>query len=357
MRVGALVVAGLCAVGAATAAQAADAASGPSVESGSWNEPAVGSVAIPSTTPSGQLQVSYGFDGPLEISAIRFAVPAGTDGSDQVTIRLATTGAMVGTPTVSACPTTSSWKPSDSGAPAYNCGDARQAVGAPESSDETWTFPVAWASKGVIAVALVPTVGTTSPFSISYTAPTAASITFATPTAPPTNPSGPVAPPVTSPTAVSVPSGPPATFASPSVGTGSGGVPVVTVPSVPVPAPNLGSLPASTNSGSGPAPVAAPASQAAGGLVSHTPQRRGARILAFVLLLATGAALFRGMGKSHRAPRSLLPRRYGAPVAEPVLVAGGSAGGAREAGGAGEAGAIRGIGRFAKARTAPPTRI
>ena len=353
MRTGAWLLAGFLALGTALASEAAYATEGSSVESGSWNEPAVGSVTIPSTTPSGQLQVSYGFRGPLEISAVRFTLPAGTDPADQVTIRLATAGAMVGAPTVSACPTTSRWKPSDSGAPAYSCENARQAVGALTGTAESWTFPAAWASRGVIAVALVPAVGTASPFSISYTAPTTQSITVAPPAATPapSNPGGvPANPPVTVPTSVSVPAGPPATIGNPvPVGvTGSGSVAVGSGASAPVPNPNFGSLPTSANSSSGssgPTAVAAPASQPAGaGIVSAPGRRRGARILAFCLLVATGAALFRAAGRGERPAHSLLPHRYG--IASPEVATA-----------SGTPATVRGIGRFARVRTGPPTRI
>jgi hypothetical protein len=349
MRVGPLVVAGLLALGAASAAEAADTPAGSSVESGSWNEPAVGSVSIPSTTPSGQLQVSYGFNGPLEISAIRFTLPPGTGASDQVTIRLATTGAMVGTPAVSICPTTTKWKPSDAGAPAYSCGNARQAVGALTDGTEVWTFPVTWSSKGVIAVALVPTVGSNSPFSISYTAPTAASITIAAPAPPEGNPGGAVSgPPATVANPGPVASGPPITSANPvPSGVSGGGGPVFTPTTAVPPTPNLGSLPTPSSSGSAPAPLAAPAFAPAGnGTLPGPGGRRGARILAFCLLLATGAAMFRAAGQPHRPPRSLVPHRYAGAAPEPVVTSGGAG-----------APAVRGIGRFAKVRTDPPTRI
>ena len=351
MRIGALALAGLVAFGVIPAA---GASGGRSVESGWWNEASVGPVVAPSTTPSGQLQVSNGLSGPLAFSAIRFTLPAGTGPSETVTVRLATAGAMVGTPAVSACPTTSKWQPGDdqaaAGAPGYDCTGSHQASGAVTTGAESWSFPTAWASKGVVSVALVPTSGTTTPFSISYTAPTSESITIAAPIGPPGNPGGVVVgPPVTAPNQVPVPSGPPATVASPApLGPSGTGVPVNTPAPATAAGPDLGSLPGPSNQAPGPAAVAAPASQPAGGggLSPKADNRRGARILAFCLLLATGVILFRVAGQPHRPPRSLLGR-YASGVPEPAGASVGS----------GAPGAVRGICRFAKVRDAPPTRI
>lgn len=348
MKLGPLVVGGLVAFGAATGAYAASAPGGSTVESGWWNEASVGPLVAPSTTQSGQLQVSNGFNGPLAFSAIRFSLPPGASPSYSVTVRLTTTGALVGTPAVSACPTAGKWNPGDdqpaASAPGYGCGNGQQAIGATSGSTESWTFPASWATKGTVSVALVPSVGTTTPFSISYTAPTLASIAVTAPAAPPGTGSPPPAPPVTAPSAVTVPAPPAVTTAgSAPVGSSGGAVPVNTLPPGTVPIPNLASPPAASAGGSGPAVVAAPASAPAGGGIAPKPDsRRGARILAFCMLMLTGGALFRLGGQPRRPPRSLLSHRYATSPPEPVSA---------------PATTARGIGRFAKVRTGPPTRI
>ena len=342
MRLAALLLTGAVAAGATLASTGPQASS---VESGWWNTAAVGPLAVPSATPSGQLQVSNGFNGPLAFSAVRFTIPSSIVPPSQLTLQLATTGTTIGTPAVSACPTTSKWKSGDdqpaSAAPGYDCRTEHQAAASAHGS-ESWTIPAGWAVHGVVSIALVPTAGTTSPFSVSYTAPTVASITI---TQVVLGDKVPGVPPLTSPNTAPVPTAPPATVAS-SVPANSfgGGSPVTQPPPPTVPPPNLGPMPAVADHSPGPAVVAAPASApAGGGTAPRVNSRRGARILAFVLLLATAGAMVRAGARPHREPRSLL-RKYASPTQEAHTVAAATA-------------SVRGIGRFAKPRTAPPTRI
>ena len=376
------------AAGLVLAPAQANAASGTTVESGWWNEAAVGSLTTPSATPAGQLQVSNGFSGPLAFAAVRINLPTGTPPASQVTLRLAVpSGSTVGTPAVSACPTTSNWKPgpdqSASAAPGYSCRSGRQADGVAQTGAESWTFPASWGTGGAVSVALVPTPGTTQPFSISYTAPTADSVSIGPPTPqalPPVSTAAP-APSSGEPTATS-----PGASGQP-VGTGGGqspaGATAVVAPGGALSpagagqAPALGAIPGgatASSAGGGPAAtgpaagatgtggssggsaggaVAAPASAAPGGGIRPAGDRtgRGGRIMAFCLLVATGLALWFVAAQPDRAPRllgSLRARRPGGEI-------GTGAGALAVATTAPPV--IRGLGRFARERTGPPKRL
>lgn len=374
------------------AASAGSAAADPTVQSGWWNEAAVGPVQPPATTPANQLQVSYGgssgsslsggFKGTLAFSAVRITLPPGTPASDVVSLKLTIpSSSSVGTVAVSACPTTSSWKPGANqpakSAPGYSC-KGHQADGKATAADETWSIPASWASGGALSVALIPTPGTTAPFSVSYNQPTAASVTFVAPASP-----GSVMP-------VSEP-GAPFSPAPSGIGSSSAGVPASPGPAAatagsavaapagsPAAAPALGSLgsgSAATGSTGSPnsAISGAPASAApGGGTPVSTTHGRGGRIMAFVLLVGLAVALFGLSAQSDRPPQLLGPLgargRSGLggsrarqmvsaaagemdpyqqggparPAAHPVVVA---------------AAPVRGIGRFARPRLAPPKRL
>jgi hypothetical protein len=382
-------------VALAASAGDATASSGPTVESGWWNEAAVGTVQAPSTTPANQLQVSYGggsssslpstFKGTLAFSAVRITLPAGTSTSDVVSLKLTIPSrSSVGTAAVSACPTTSSWKPGANqqpkAAPGYSC-KGRQADGKATAADETWNIPASWASGADLSVALIPTPGTTEPFSVSYNQPTSASVTVVAPAAP-----GSVTPVIE----------PPAAFSpSPSgVGSVSSGVPstpgpgaTTSGPATPASAgsaaaaPSLGSLGSgSAGNGASGSPSSrvsgAPASAAPGGgspvSASHG---RGGRIMAFVLLVGLAVALFALSAQSDRPPQLLGP--LGAGPASGRSGLGGSRTRQVALAGAAEAdpyqqadptrrpaapvlvaaAPVRGIGRFARPRLAPPKRL
>ncbi|HMC40112.1 MAG TPA: hypothetical protein VKI19_10655, partial [Acidimicrobiales bacterium] len=269
--------------------------------------------------------------------------------------RLPRVGAMVGIPAVSACPTIGTWKPGPdqpaTASPGYSCRSGHQADGRLSAADESWAVPVGWAAKGVVSVALVPTPGTKQPFSADYTAPSRSSLTIDVPpagsgsgtTVPTTVPTAPSTVPVGS------PAGSPAAGGAPGPGSGAGTdvlVPATVGPpsasGAPAggtggPPPALGGIP--SNAG-GPTAVAAPASAAPGGGTGKPGGTgRAPRIMAVGLLVATGLALFRLAAQPVRAPRSLLrgalPGEVAVAVSHPV----------------------RGIGRFARPRPAPPKRI
>lgn len=360
------------------APSAAQAASGAAVQSGWWNEAAVGSVAAPSPGSSSQLQVSNGFSGPLAFAAVRISLPPGTDPATMVTLRLAVpSGSSVGTPAVSACPTTTSWKPGPdqpaSAAPGYSCRSGRQADGRVTTGAETWVFPASWGSGATVSVALVPTPGTTTPFSISYTPPAGSSVSFAagggTAGGPGGVPSGATPSPGDSSTATSPPASTPsaATVTPPDASAAVAAPPSPADPGGAAQAPALGAIPEAGTSG--PAggsgangagtlgtvggAVAAPASAAPGGGGPAAGARagRGGRVLAFCLLVATGLALWFVSAQPDRAPRLLgsVGVRRPAPAGD-----GGLGATARHAP---VPPPIRGIGRFARERTAPPNRL
>ena len=374
---------------AAICASPAHAATGTTVQSAWWNEAAIGPLAIPTTTPSDQLQVSNGLAGPLSFAAVRITPASGTPATDTATLTLTIpSSGGFGTPVVSACVTTSSWKPganqTASAAPGYTCKGGFAVSGSISGSSESWTVPVSWSSDGSISLALVPTPGTTMPFSATYDQPTAASVHFVAPA------------PAGSGTVVAEPS----PFVTPPVPAGGvSALPAQSAPpaasgsavSAPPAGPSLGALSSGSSSGSG-TPVGAPASAAPGG--GSTPvssPSRVPRLVAFILLIFVGLALFGLAGQPDRAPRLVgplgdrlltrgragMPATAGAAVALAARDAAPMGGGvrlrahrqARMARTRGEQlsvavgpfeerlAPVRGIGRFARPRVGPPRRI
>lgn len=382
---------------------AAFAASSPTLQSGWWNEVSVGPLAGPTVTPADQLQVSFGLKGPLAFAAVRIPIPAGTEPRASISLRLAVAaGSTVGTPAVSACPTTGKWSPGAdqkaAAAPGYSCLDDHQADGVAGATDETWTVPVAWAAGGAVSVALVPTQDTTVPFSISYDDPTSSSISVVNAPPPTTTPPVTSAPAPTTP-ALAAGTGSSTAGVAPAVGVATvvpSGGPTVATPS-PGAAPSLGSIPSGTSGTSH--PVAAPASAAPGGGTKSASSGHGrsGRIMAFVLLVILGLALFALAAQPDRRPRLLGPmsaagrgrpagaagggagagsgiaggdpaRPAGAGIAGDragtagasragVAGAGGRSGPASDTGAAAAPAPVRGIGRFARPRLGPPKRL
>lgn len=338
------------------------------VQSGWWNEASAGTVAAPSTTPSNDLQVSNGLQGPLSFAAVRFALPSGTPASADVTLDLAVpsgSATTIGTPAVSACPTTGAWKPGGdqpaSTKPGYDCtgGNDANGVVASGGGSETWTFPASWASGGTVSVALVPTAGTQTPFSVEYEDPTAASVSVLGPSSAGTAATSPQPLPGQSPAPAGAGSSGSAAAAGSAVSPGPisgstapGATPVgpgtATLGAGSGAAPSFSGLAAGTGSSSAgqaatvPHASAAPASQlpSAESAAAAQPSDRAARIMAVCVLVLTGIALFVLAGRPARPPRKL-----GA-----FASAGDGAGGVQPA-------VVGGLGRFARARFAPPKRI
>lgn len=369
----------LAAAGSLLAAPPVAAAPASSIQSGWWNTATTGAIPAPTTTSQG-LQVSNGPSGPVSFSAIRFTLPSGTDTSGTVNLTLdVQPNSSVGSVAVSACPTTSAWNPGpnqpNATAPKYDCDQARADGGiSPSGAQMNWRIPVSWANgASTISFALVPTPGSQVPFSISYDTPTASSVDV------PENPPPPAPAPASSPApssasspAYTAPSGsltgsssPTATPAGPSSGSSAPALtpgafttpPAVAgsalapgfAPSVGSvsPAPSIAGGSASTNqSAASPAALGAPNRSSAAKPASGGP-RRGPRIMAVVLLMLVGAALFVLAGRPERLPRLLGP--FGARLASRGLVpaTGPEAAAAR----------MGGIGRFARPRIGPPKRL
>lgn len=380
---------GVAAVGSgglllATGAASADPAA--SVQSGWWNEAAAGPVSAPATASSGQLQVSSGVQGPLAFAAVRVGIPADLDPtSASVNLTLVQVpNSAVGTTAVSACPTTSSWHPGGaqaaSSAPGYDCTKGKEVDAVDSDGQDSFAIPAGWASGSSVEVAIVPTPGTTAPFSVQYTAPTTRSVVVSgSPSAPPTtvaqdssaagsgtNPpagTGSGASPVTGATgaAVSVASPDPGSavalpgaLSSPGSAASPGAAGSAGSPAEPAAAPALASspgaptaAPASAAPGGGPsyqasgAPAAAPRSASAVTPVGTGGPGRAGRILAVSVLLLLGVVMFGLAGYQGRSPRLLLPVGAAKAVAPAAAVQPN----------------VGGIGRFAKPRTGPPRRL
>jgi hypothetical protein len=338
-----------------------------SVQSGWWNEASAGGISAPSTTPSNDLQVSNGLQGPLSFAAVRFTLPSGTPGSADVSLDLTIpsgSASDVGTPAVSACPTTGAWKPGGdqpaSTKPGYDCTGGKEANGVVASGggSETWTFPASWASGSTVSVALVPTAGTQTPFAVEYQDPTAASVSVLGPSA-----AG-AAPTATQP----LPGQSPSPAAVQPSGASAGGSPVAQGPISGSSAPGatpVGPGTATLGAGAGVAPSfsglaagngsspsaqpaalphasAAPASEppSAESAAAAKPSDRAARIMAVCVLVLTGLALFFLAGRPSRPARKL-----------------GAFASAADGPGGMQPALVGGLGRFARARFAPPKRI
>lgn len=374
LAVGAAPPAAFAAVLLLAAAPAVAATS--AVQSGWWNEASAGPLAAPSTTPGNELQVSNGLQGPLAFAAVRFSVPSGTSSSSDLSLTLdvpSGSTSTIGTPAVSACPTTGSWKaggdqPSSS-APGYDCTAGNEANGSVSGTSERWVFPAAWASGSTVSVALVPTPGTQNdPFSQQFDDPTSASVSvlqpstnsFPAPASPATGyAASPAGAPAPSPSASGGTSG--GYTAPPGSATGSsaaGATPfgpgTAAAGTAALPSPSLSGIGA-TGSGSSPTPTpssgsassprssAAPAvQQPSAASAAKTGGNRAARIMAVSVLVVTGLALFALAGRPARAPRRLGAFGHAAPAT---------------AGAAGGEAVVGGVGRFARPRIGPPKRI
>jgi len=144
-------------------------------------------VTPPSPTPKGDLQVSNGPDGQLAFAAVQYSAPSsGASGQVgsldlQATLTLSLDKSYtVGTPSVVACPTVSSWSAGSdqaaSTAPQYDCGNGASSTGTYSSSKQTVTFSLTPAQEdlsqpGVFSLAIVPAPGSTSSFIATFSSP------------------------------------------------------------------------------------------------------------------------------------------------------------------------------------------
>lgn len=326
-----LVLAGGLAVLGCASATGPAAADAP-VRTGWWTAATVGGTAAPlPTTADTDLHVASGPQGTLALAAVDYHVlPV-----DTATLVLhITPNSLVGTPVLYACPTKDEgWKgggdqPYDT-APVPQC-TGRQVQGV--VGTDTVTFLLDSRSQllpGVLSLALVPAAGST--FSLDLTAPGTASLTVAPAEEP--APAGGTTVPEAAPAAVGSPPaaaapGAPAAAPLPALG-----------PSAPLPAaapsevtpPLLAGTPA-TGGTSAVAAGQVPLQPAAATRLTTTDEGRRLATALLVLLVGAGGYL---LGKDTRPPLRLLGGR------------------ALRAGPVPEDGPVRGLGRFARPRSAP----
>jgi len=288
----------------------------------------VPTVPAPPTVPEDGLYVANDSSGPSAIAAVRYRLESQAAGS--LTITLADGSALTGTEELVGCPALGGFEPAQNGrwdaAPAY---DPEACVVVPVASEDgsalKFDIPATFTSAlGDVSLVLAPAPGSVTPFSLAFDAPTDDSFTVTS-----------TPPPSSSPTPVGgspVPSAAPA-FTAPVP-------PSFSAPSSPAPA-----APEVAEEDEVAAPVAEVASPPVAAAVAE--ESRAASVVAVMALLAVGGGLWWLSGKPARAPRLL-----------------GSVGGASaasvEAPAAVPASAQpprRGIGRFARPRTSPPTPI
>jgi hypothetical protein len=281
----------------------------------------VGLLAPPTVQP-GQLLVQGAPDGPVAIAAVRYSLPAGSQGAT-LTLRVADGGQPGPGAVVLACPPTGPWFGEDAGAwesrPEADC--ASSVPGMPSDDGQTWSFELdLLRSEDALDVVLVPgsvegldVVGST--FSITFERPDAGDLRSAAPAATSRSRTS------TDVTAVAPASDPGGPVSAPDAGgfdLAPGGFSSPAPASPPIPdAPSLDG-PGAAGAG---APPGTGRSGGSAGLTAEQPivsaARTGARGLGFALLAATvGATLWSlarpgavaGHARRARRPR---PRRPG----------------------------------------------
>lgn len=315
---------------------------------GWWNRLAAGGTALPQpTTAAGDLRISNAPDGPAAFAAVSYPSAGATDAVLTLALRA---GRTVGTPDVLACPTTDGdWKeggnqPYDA-APAYDC-ETAAAFGELAPDGTTLTFLLDSSTQdatGTWSLALVPTPGTTAPFTVDVAQPAADAFTSsgAAADAPPPPPP----PPAEGDSGGAGSSGdaflPEGFAALPPVDVGTaevaplvaGAAPVAAAAAVPEPAVAGAATPPAT-----PFLLAQPA-----GVVEDLGS--GRRLLALLVLAGGSAAVGYAAGQQRPGPRLIGGRSRVVPAA--ALVDRPPA----------EQDRPRGIGRFAKTRDAAPRRL
>lgn len=143
---------------------------------GWWNRVSAGGVAAPlPTTAEGDLRIANAPDGPAAFAAVLYSVFGSTDATLALQVRADRT---VGTPDVVACATVDTeWKeggnqPYDA-APAYDCAlGSSQGELAPDGSTLTFLLDsTTQDATGAWSLALVPAPGSTAPFHLELAAP------------------------------------------------------------------------------------------------------------------------------------------------------------------------------------------
>jgi hypothetical protein len=377
---GATVLGAAGGAGAAWLTSAAPAGAVTPIRTAWWNEAPLGLVLAPSGVGAGQLAVGQTTGSPAAVSALDYALPADTPdpAASGATLTLdLDPSSSFGTAAVVACPI----PPADAGwkaggdqtgpPPVTGCAAGQAVTGQANPAGTSLTFALTAAQQdgthpGRFDLALVPDPSASAPFEAVFNQPTASDFTAAAPApaasssppstigsapAPTTAPApGPAPGPTPSPAPSSSPA--PAGGFAPSAGGSFSSFPSQAAPvSGPVAsAPLPGSAPTSASSG----PAATAASGQPGGVVATANPAatvgpswlsgRRQRLLGVWLLVDAGLVLLLFGAGRERAPRLL--GSVGAGRAEP-----------EEGSGDGAEGEIRGVGRFARPRTAPPHRI
>jgi hypothetical protein len=319
----------------------------------------IGGVQLPIGAPADGLYIAQTTkadpSGPVAYSAVHVPVDKPADAT--FTIHAADANSGFANTTIVACPATTPWQSAKSGGstdegPKYDCAGVGGGVVGLASADGlqmTFALPSSFAVAGGFEIVLLPSGDT--PFSVAAKPPAESDFSMSSAdSAPPADvtspaPSADVAPsPVDSPA-----SSPPASsFGSSSAPALSSPTPSadLTTPS-PLPdtpaAASSSATPAAAPSASGPAPsalaVPRPATPS-----PHRHRDRGQQLLALAVLAALGAGLAALATRPARGPRllgSLGGSRAAAPSAVPAA----------------SAPRVGGIGRFARARTAQPSRL
>lgn len=287
----------------------------------------VPTVPAPATVPEDGLYVASD-GGASAISAVRYRLDGQAGGT--LTLSLAEGVALTGTEAVVACPVQGGFQSAQNGrwdsAPAYDPASCT-IPGEPNEAGDALTFaiPSTFASAlGDIGAVIAPAADAT-PFSLAFDKPANESFVVTT-------------------EVVSTPSATPSAAPAYEPGSAVFSAPVTDSPSFST--PSAPAVAAPETSGEDEVAAGAPAPVSTVPAAATTDESRTAQILAVTTLLAIGAALWRLANQPQRAPRLL-----------------GSVGGAAAAAAATAAPVVatsdrpRGVGRFARARTAPPTAI
>lgn len=344
---GAVAGAGLAAAAVTALPASADAP----VQVGWWNAASGGGSAAPDpATPPGGIHVSAAPGQILAFGAVLYSVSSGD--SFTLTLQIAQTA---GTGSVEACPTkTTNWKAGDdqpaSDAPAYDC--TTHYVGLTSSDGKSVTFLVdqnAMASTpGQLSLAILPVqtdqlpvagtdtgYDTTQPYSLDIAKPDTSSLVISG--------GGSTQLPAGAPT----PAGPPANPA-PAPGGSSAGSSLPASGSVAMPVSgSTGTAPSSTDTGA--APVVAPQTPASTNAIAPAAAKTSTNTTAHdaaIALLVLLAILVVGGGNATMRPSRHLGAHRGVPAQTPQTPAMAMA--------ALPMFAPRGLGRFAKPRSAPP---
>lgn len=280
------------------------------------------------SVPDGGLWVANDPTGAYAVSAIRFR---GDIGSAELTLRFAPGSSTPGP--VVACPIISDWAPGPEGAwrdrPAHDC-DRLAITGllSPDATTLTFAIPQGFSQFGerVLDIYLGPKPSSGDPFTVYFEAPDADSLeVLGGQQAPPPEQELPEPEPAALPTTM-----PPPTSATPAVAAPVGS-PTTTATTVEDASPVV-------DIGGGAGPVPQPVAE----FVEPFTESRASRIVAITLLLLMGLGLWYLSGQQVRPPRLLGAMGGGETAPVPVS--------ATEDTG-------RGIGRFRRERSAPPTKF